>query len=229
MFQYARVVKLVPVVLFFLLVGCVGGPQLLPETKRLPERVELADVPFFQLSDAQGGASALAALLNNHGVISSPGLVDERIEKLAKGQGAPAALETVARSYDLLVYPLPGRLDALLQQVAAGNPVLVMQDRLFAGPGSQFAILVGYDQRERTLLLRSGNSRRWSTRFASFDDAWAGAGRWAVLIQPASQLPAQPVESTWVQAARDLQQQGRSEAAQRALRAAHQVWPAAAL
>ena len=229
MFQPVRAIKLLPIAMFCLLSACAGGPQLLPETKRLPERVELADVPFFQLSDAQGGPSALAALLNHYGVISSPGLVDERIQQLAKGQSPQAGLERVARSYDLLVYPLPGNLDALLQQVSAGHPVLLMQDRMFAGPGSQFAVLVGYDQRERTLVLRSGNSRRWYTSFARFDDAWSEAGRWAVLVQPASQLPAQPVEQVWLQAARELHRQGRNEAAQRALRAARQLWPDAEL
>ncbi len=229
MFQSARAVRLLPFAMLFLLAACAGGPQLLPETKRLPERVELADVPFFQLSDAQGGPSALAALLNHHGVISSPGLVDERMQQLAKGQSPQAGLEAVARSYELLVYPIPGNLDALIQQVSAGHPVLVMQDRLFGGPGSQFAVLVGYDQRERTLVLRSGNTRRWYTSFASFDDAWSEAGRWAVLVQPTNQLPAQPVERVWLQAARELQQQGRGDAARRALRAARQVWPDAAL
>ncbi len=229
MFKSVRTVRLLLFPMLFLLGACASGPQLLLETKRLPERVELADVPFFQLSDAQGGPSALAALLNHHGVISSPGLVDERMQQLAKEQSPQAGLEAVARSYELLVYPLPGNLDALMQQVSAGHPVLVMQDRLFGGPGSQFAVLVGYDQRERTLVLRSGNTRRWYTSFASFDDAWGEAGRWAVLVQPTNQLPAQPVEQVWLQAARDLQQQGRGEAAQRALRAAQQAWPDAAL
>lgn len=229
MFQSVRAIRLLPFVVLLLLGACASGPPLLPETKRLPERVELADVPFFQLSDAQGGPSALAALLNHHGVISSPGLVDGRMQQLAKGQSPQAGLAAVARSYELLVYPLPGNLDALLQQVSAGHPVLVMQDRLFGGPGAQFAVLVGYDQRQRTLVLRSGNTRRWHTSFASFDDAWSEAGRWAVLIQPTNQLPAQPVERVWLQAARDLQQQGRAEAAQRALRTARQLWPDAAL
>lgn len=229
MFQSIRALRLLPLGILVLLSACASGPPLLPQTKQLPERVELADVPFFQLSDAQGGPSALAALLNHHGVISSPGLIDERMQQLAKGQSPNAQLETVARSYELLVYPLPGNLDALMQQVSAGHPVLLMQDRLFAGPGSQFAVLVGYDQRERTLVLRSGNTRRWYTSFASFDNAWGEAGRWAVLIQPTSQLPAQPNKEVWLNAARDLQQQGRGEAAQRALRSAQHVWPNAAL
>lgn len=229
MFQFVRATRLLPFAMCCLLAACASGPQLLPETKRLPERVELTDVPFFQLSDAQGGPSALAALLNHFGVVTSPGLVDKRIQQLAKGQSPQKGLETVVRSYDLLVYPLASNLDALLQQVSAGHPVLVQQDRLFGGPGSQFALLVGYDQRERTLVLRSGNNRRWHTSFASFDDAWAEAGRWAVLIQPANQLPARPDEQVWLQAARDLLQQGRGAAAQRALLTARQIWPDAQL
>jgi hypothetical protein len=229
MFQPVRALRFLPFAVLCLLSACSGGPQLLPETARLPERVELVDVPFFQLSDAQGGPSALAALLNHQRVITSPGLVGERMQQLAKGQSVQAGLEVVARSYDLLVYPLPGNLDALMQQVSAGHPVLVMQDRLFGGPGSQFAVLVGYDQRERILILRSGNSRRWHTSFASFDDAWGEAGRWAVLIQPTNQLPAQSIERVWLQAARDLQAQGQTQAAQRALRTARKVWPDAVL
>lgn len=229
MFQSVHAVRLLSVVVFCMLSACVSGPQLLPETKKLPERVELADVPFFQLSDAGGGPSALAALLNHFGVVTSPGLVDERIQQLAKDKPPQDGLETVVRSYDLLVYPLAENLDALLQQVSAGHPVLVMQDRLFAGPGSQFAVVVGYDQRERTLVMRSGNTRRWHTSFARFDDAWSGAGRWAVVISPTSQLPAQPEQQVWLQAVRDLQQQGRTAAVQRALRTARQVWPDAAL
>ena len=121
MFLSLRALKVLPIALCSVLSACTSGPLFLSETQRLPERVELADVPFFQLSDAQGGASALAALLNHHGVISSPGMVGERVEQLASGQTPQAALETVARSYDLLVYPLAGSLDALLQQVAAAG------------------------------------------------------------------------------------------------------------
>ncbi|HLA30734.1 MAG TPA: PA2778 family cysteine peptidase [Pseudomonas sp.] len=219
-----RVLSLASVLL---LAACARVP-LAPETLRLPERVELSDVPFFQQSDAQGGASALAALLNHHGVISSPGLLEQRIQQ-AGAVSAQAGLEFAARSHDLLVYPVEANLDALLQQVAAGHPVLVLQHKTLAWPGAQFAVLVGYDKREQTLVLRSGNTRRWYTRFARFDSAWEEAGRWAVVLAPADQLPAQPQLNTWLQAAEALRQQGRDDAAQRALRTARKQWPAAGL
>lgn len=219
--------RVLPLAVLCLLAACARVP-LEPETLRLPERVELSDVPFFQQSDAQGGASALAALLNHHGVISSPGLLEQRIQQ-AGAVSAQAGVEFAARSHDLLVYPLERNFDALLQQVAAGHPVLVLQHKMLAWPSDQFAVLVGYDQRERTLVLRSGNTRRGYTSFARFSRAWEEAGRWAVVLTPADQLPAQPQLSTWLQAVEALRQQGRDEAAQRALRPARKQWPQAGL
>jgi ABC-type bacteriocin/lantibiotic exporter with double-glycine peptidase domain len=219
--------RVLPLAVLFLLAACTSVP-LSPETLRLPERVELSDVPFFQQSDAQGGASALAALLNHHGVISSPGLLEQRMQQ-AGAVSAQAGLEFAARSHDLLVYPLPASFDALLQQVAAGHPVLVLRNQTLAWPGQQFAILVGYDKRERTVVLRSGNSRRWYSSFSSFNSGWEEAGRWAVVLTPADQLPAQPQLSTWLQAAEALRKQGRDDAAQRALRTARKQWPQAGL
>ena len=108
MFQPLHAVKLLSIAMFCLLGACAGGPQLLPETKRLPERVELADVPFFQLSDAQGGPSALAALLNHYGVISSPGLVDERIQQLAKDLTSPEVAKYITDNFAGSVIPVAG-------------------------------------------------------------------------------------------------------------------------
>ncbi|MCU1717356.1 peptidase C39 family protein [Pseudomonas sp. 5P_3.1_Bac2] len=212
--------------------ACSSDAPMLLNRSGLPERVELADVPFFRLSDEVGGASALAAQLNHHEVIVSPGLVSTRIEQLPKsaaGANSPSALSAAARSYDMLVYSLPANLEALLTQVAAGQPVLLKLDEGFAGGDTEYANLVGFDQRQQIMLLRAGNNRRMHLPFKDFDKAWAEAGRWAVLVLPANTLPAQPDQALWLQGARDLQAQGRTDAAQRALRTAHKVWPDAQL
>jgi hypothetical protein len=209
--------------------ACSSGPQLQPETALLPERVELVDVPFFYLNDAYGGSSALAAVLNHHAVIATPGIVETRMRKLAKGKSQQDALAVVARSYDQLVYPVATDLDSLIQQVAGGQPVLVHIEKSFAGPGGEFALLVGYDQRERTVVLRQGHARRWRVSLSDFDEAWSEAGRWAVIVLPASMLPPQPDRVTWLNALRALQEQGRDLAVQRGLLAARARWPDATL
>jgi hypothetical protein len=233
MLQSIRAGAWLPLIMLCLLSSaCSSNAPMLPNHSGLPERVELADVPFFRLSDEAGGASALAALLNHYEVIVSPGLVSTRIGQLPKaadGEHSPKSLSAAARSYDMLVYPLPANIEALLTQVAAGQPVLVKLDDGFAGGDTEYANVVGFDQRQQIMVLRAGNNRRMHLPFKDFDKAWAEAGRWAVMVLPASTLPAQPDQALWLQGARDLQGQGRSEAAQRALRTAHKLWPDAQL
>ena len=59
--------------LLMLLAGCAGQPLQLPaRSERLPERVELGDTPFFPQDDYQCGPAALATLLVQRGVQTSP-------------------------------------------------------------------------------------------------------------------------------------------------------------
>ena len=124
-----------------------------------------------------------------------------------------------ARNHEMLVYPLQPRLEAVLAEVAAGNPVLVLQNLAFDWyPQWHFAVVVGYDRRERTLILRSATTRRLEDSFNSFDRTWARGGRWAVVTLPPERLPAQVDMHVWMKAANDLEQTGNAQPARRAYR-----------
>ncbi|MCY1488513.1 hypothetical protein D9M68_222070 [compost metagenome] len=135
-------------------------------------------------------------------------------------------LIAAARQHGMLVYPLQPQLDALLAQVAAGNPVLVMQNLGYDWwPQWHFAVVVGYDRAAQQLVLRSATVKRWTTGFAAFDNTWRRAGRWAVVTLPADRLPAEAQLQPWLQAASDLEETGRRDVAERAYRRAAAHWP----
>lgn len=204
--------------------------MLSPETERLPERVELSDVPFFAQDAYQCGPAALATLLNQRGLSTTPGTLKDKVYIPGREGSLQVEMVAAARAHDMLVYPLQPRLEAVLAEVAAGNPVLVLQNLAFDWyPQWHFAVVVGYDRRERTLILRSGTTRRLRDDFASFDKSWARGGRWAVVTLPPEKLPAQADMRTWLKAASDLEQTGRKMTAQRAYRRATQIWPEQAL
>lgn len=199
------------------LIGCAStAPAALD---RLPQRVEISSVPFYRGNANYSSAMALAALLSQQGAPITPGLLDSALGMPERAASLEAAIARVAREYGRVVYPLDKRLDALLTQVAAGNPVLLRYhdgSALFGEP--RYAVLIGYDRYKQRVLLRSGMSRRHLLDFDTFESAWVKEGAWAVLVQSPSRLPAGVDRQRWVKAADELAREGQEIAAKQALR-----------
>lgn len=208
--------------------GCTSGGHRLEtvDAGRYPVRVELIDTPFFPQRDYQCGPAALATVLAASEVpVTADALVPEVF--LPGRQGSlQSELVAATRARDRLPYVLPPRLDALLAQLAAGHPVLVMQ-KLGAGPwpGWHYAVLVGYDAYTERLLLRSGLEPRLEVSVARFETTWDRAGRWAMVALRPGELPAEPELLRYLEAAAGLEAVGRLDAADRAYQAAVREWP----
>lgn len=196
--------------------ACAGKPS---KIQGLAERVELSGVPFFRSEAYQGGPVALASMLYQQGIVITPGLLDEPLHLPGAEADLERNIQVLARKYGMLVYPLDAELPQLLRQVTAGYPVMV---RLTEGSAfwaqPRYAVLVGYDQRKRTVLLRSGMDRRLMMDFSAFESAWQSAGHWAVLILRPGQLPVGVDAQRWRQAADALAQAGQEHASRQALK-----------
>ncbi|MFZ6045187.1 PA2778 family cysteine peptidase [Pseudomonas sp. CR3202] len=215
------------VALAVILSGCAGQqPLLSPQSDHLPQRVELIQTPFYPQEIYQCGPAALATVLVQRGVKTTPEALVPKVYLPARQGSLKLELVAAARQHGMLVYPLEPNLDALLAQVAGGNPVLVMQNLgLDWLPRWHFAVVVGFDRARGELVLRSGTTKRWVTDLRSFDRTWQRAERWAVVTVPADHLPAEARLEAWLKAASDLEETAQRPVAERAYRTAAEHWP----
>jgi tetratricopeptide (TPR) repeat protein len=212
------------------LAACAIPPQtrgLLTDTPNgLPPAVELTDTPFYPQQQYQCGPAALATVLAAHAVEVTPEELVDAVFVPALQGSLPAEITATARRYQMLAYPLSASLEALLTEVAHGNPVLVMQNlgtRWFQN--WHFAVVIGFDLASREVILRSGTTRRWRTTLATFERTWSRSDYWALVILPAGNVPASARLAPYLQAAHDLESSGQPVAALSAYQAATQHWP----
>ncbi len=198
------------------LAGCAGKPPA--PAKGVAQKVEISSVPFYRGNANHSGAMALAAVLSQQGAPITPGLLDKPLGLPQDAEKLDTGIPRVAREYGMVVYPLDKHLEALLVQVAAGNPVLLRYEEGSAWWSEpRYAVLIGFDRYKGRVLLRSGMHRRQMMPFDEFESAWKGEGSWAVLIQPPRQLPAQVDRQRWLQAADELARSGQEIAAKQAV------------
>lgn len=210
------------------LTGCAGrGPVPGPFPGQAVESAAyLSQVPFYAQDEYQCGPASLAMMLNSQGLKSTPAALRKQV--YIPGREGSLAVEMVAaaRAHGLVAYPLEKDLTAVIIEVAAGNPVLVMQNLRFDWwPQWHFAVVVGYDLAEQELILRSGLEAEKRTGFRTFDMTWARSDRWARVMLPPETLPATAEPLSYMRAAYDLEQTGRQSAAAEAYRSATKAWP----
>lgn len=212
-----------------LLAGCASAPQWpSPATdQRLkPDRVVLDDVPFYPQESYQCGPASLAMMLNSQGLKTNPEVLKELVYIPGREGSLQVEIVAAARAHGMLVYPLDGKLESLLAEVASGNPVLVMQNLRFGWwPQWHFAVVIGYDAEERDLILNTDTRKSESIDLEVFSNTWGRADNWAVTVLPPDQVPATAKPFRFLQAAYDLETTGRTTAAGIAYRTAETTWP----
>ncbi|HVZ46205.1 MAG TPA: PA2778 family cysteine peptidase [Ramlibacter sp.] len=213
--------------------GCAILAPLVPQTVALrtswpqgvPERTELASVPFFPQDEYQCGPAALATVLGASGAAVTPeSLVPEVWLPSRKGS---LQLEMLAapRKHGRVSYRLEPNYSALLREVAAGNPVIVLQDvgPLFAW--WHYAVVNGYDYGTGTIYLRSGTEPRKEMPFTAFERTWIKSGYWAMVVLPPDRVAASAEEDSWLESLLAFGRVADTDAVRRAYAAMLRRWP----
>lgn len=208
------------------IVACSSLPVPRVDDASLTPHVELTSVAFFPQEDHQCGPAALATVLNAAGAAVTPEELVAQVYLPARQGSLQLELLAATRRHARVPYVLEPQLDSVLHEVAAGHPVLVLQNLGLSWlPVWHYAVVVGFDLAQRELILRSGRESRALLGFAKFERSWALAQHWALVITPLEQLPMTADETRYLSAVADLEAQQQLAAAALAYTAASARWP----
>jgi tetratricopeptide (TPR) repeat protein len=129
-----------------------------------------------------------------------------------------------ARRHGLVSYQLAPRFADVLTEVAAGNPVIILQNLGFS-EAWHYAVVIGYDYKWGKLYMRSGTTRRRVMAFGINEVVWLRSGYWAMVALPPDRIPATADENRWLTAVAALERTGDARAARTAYQTFLQRWP----
>ncbi len=183
-------------------------------------------MPFYPQQEYHCGPAALASVLGYRGIGVLPDDIARQIYVPDLKGALQAEVVAATRQYDLLPVKLDGRLESLLRELADGNPVFILQNLGLASvPVWHYEVLIGYDLPRQEMILRSGVNRRILRRFNTFEQTWARAGHWALVVTPVDSIPVSASADAFVDAVIGLEQVGKVPLARRGYARALQRWP----
>ncbi len=210
-----------------LLVGCASIQKFestdLP--KNLPPTIELEAVPFYPQSEYQCGPSTLAMALTYSDLPITPEALRSQVYTPSQKGSLQMAMIGATRRHDRIAYPIFG-LNSIWPEIAAGHPVIVLQNLGLSWiPVWHYAVLIGYDFTENTVILRSGITERKVMSFDTFDKTWARSDYWGLIVLKPTQLPAIAREKDFLAAVFGLEKSSRFPAAIEGYQTALTRWP----
>jgi predicted Zn-dependent protease len=194
----------------------------------LPRRVELEQVPFFpQPERFLCGPESLAAALHAAGIAVMPPALTPQVYLPGRQGSLQLEMLAAARRNGAVAVTVAPALEALLRELAAGAPVVVLMNLgLSFAPLWHYAVAVGYDADAQVVILRSGPERRQLLPWSTFEHVWSRSGHWGMLALAPGRLPAAADEASVTQALVAFERVAAPDAARDAYRAALARWPA---
>lgn len=196
-------------------------PQQQPRT----QKVEIVGVPFIQQEANACGPATLTMALRWLGKnIHVEQLMSQVYSENEKGS-LPSDMISAGRRQGVVAVPIEG-LQALMTELEAGHPVIVFQNLgLSWMPQWHYAIVFGYDIKEKKLLMHSGPEAFKEQDMAEFELSWNLGQYWGLVLLPAGELAASAGELTQASAAAALESLGFMDEAKKSYLAILQRWP----
>jgi hypothetical protein len=211
-----------------LLPGCAAlwpqTAQMRDAQPNIPPRIELSSVPFFPQTEYQCGPAALATVLADGGVKVLPEDLVSQVYIPERKGSLQVEMVAAARRHGLVSYVLMPKFEDVLREIAAGNPVIVLQNLGFQD-GWHYAVAIGYDFEKGDLILRSGTDQRKILPFGVHEFVWMRSGYWAMVAVPPERIPATAEETRFLSSVAAMERSGNPRVARTAYATFLKRWP----
>lgn len=195
-----------------------------PQT--LPVRHLIAAVPFHPQQQYQCGPAALAMALNFSGVAVLPDELVPRVYVPAREGSFQVEMLAASRAYQRLSLPIQPDLESLLTWVAAGHPVLVLQNLGLSWYEKwHYAVVIGYDLESGKITLHSGETDFYTVSLKVFERTWRRGEYWGMVTLKPGQLPVAQDAATYFQALAAFERAAGAQQTEKAWLAGVDRWP----
>lgn len=212
------------------LAACATPPQtrlmLDSPPASLPRHVELTEVPYFAQDAFQCGPASLAMSLNSAGIAATPETLKPELYLPDRHGSLQVEMLAATRRHGAIAYQLAPELNDMLREIAAGTPVVVLQNLAFSWyPVWHYAVAIGYDLDLAEIILRSGPEQRQVLPMRTFEYTWARSGYWAMVALPPGRIPETAEATSFIAAVSALERISGPERTQGTYVAALNRWP----
>jgi tetratricopeptide (TPR) repeat protein len=188
--------------------------------------VELKDVPFFAQTDSLCASAALAMVLNHQGQKTSSDALEPLVLQPERQGNRLTEVQAVPQQFGLLSYQVAPNTLSLFDALNAGYPVLVLLNlALQTAPEWHYAVVVGYNPNNNSVVLRSGKNEREEVSMLAFEKMWESSKNWGfVTLKPDAPIPAFAAPQAYLNALLGLEQVSSKHALQ-GYQHAIETWP----
>lgn len=187
------------------------------------------DVPFFPQTAYQCGPAALASVLVASGVDTGPEDLSASVYLPERQGSLQVELIAATRARGRIPFVLPATVDALLAELRAQRPVLLLQNLgTRSTPVWHYAVLTSYDVERNAFALNSGSKQGVWIAAPKLVRTWAWGGRWAMVALRPGDFPASASDTDVVRYLKSVADFGAvagAGSAAVAWRAATRKWP----
>ena len=217
--------RLLPALLF-LLAGCTSLPDTVRDLPAAAGSIELEGTPFFPQDAFQCGPAALGTALATSGIDVDLDAIVAKVYLPGREGSLQTEMLAATRTEGRLPYVIDGELRALHSELAAGRPVVVMQNLGVAAiPRWHFAVVVGIDSVRDDVILRSGTERRRLTPVTTFLRTWRRSDYWGFVVLRPDELPENADRHRYFSAVAALERAAPEGVAEQAWQTALARWP----